>query len=101
MYKSGFKTLEMPMSITLTPKIIDSITKRLVELTNKSELSEVHLAAFIDLIEREPSNEELELLSLTRDNNKLLRDIWTILHSPSDDFKDFIINVLANQFSRK
>jgi hypothetical protein len=48
-------------------------------------------------------NEEQELLSLTRDNNKMLKDIWTLLHqgSPNDDFKDFIINVLANQFSRR
>ena len=44
-----------------------------------------------------------ELLTLTRDNNKMIRDIWTILHqgSPNDDFKDFIINVIANQFGRK
>ena len=48
-------------------------------------------------------NEEQELLSLTRDNNKMLRDIWNILHqgTPNDDFKEFIINVIANQFSRK
>ena len=44
-----------------------------------------------------------ELITLTRDNNKMLREIWTILHqgSPNDDFKDFVINVIANQFSRK
>ena len=44
-----------------------------------------------------------ELLVLTRDNNKMLKDIWTILHlgSPNDDFKNFIINILANQFGRK
>ena len=48
-------------------------------------------------------NEEQELLSLTRDNNKMLRDIWTLLHqgSPNDDFKDFMINVIANQVSRR
>ena len=48
-------------------------------------------------------NEEQELLSLTRDNNKMLKNIWTLLHqgSPNDDFKDFVINVLANQFSRR
>ena len=48
-------------------------------------------------------NEEQELLSLTRDNNKMLKDIWTLLHqgSPNDDFKDFIINVIANQFNRR
>lgn len=44
-------------------------------------------------------NEEQELLSLVKDNNKMLKDIWTLLHqgSPNDDFKDFIINVMANQ----
>lgn len=40
-----------------------------------------------------------ELLVLTRDNNRMLKDIWILLHtgSPNDDFKDFIINVIANQ----
>lgn len=44
-------------------------------------------------------NEEQELLSLIKDNNKMLKDIWTLLHtgSPNDDFKDFLINVIANQ----
>jgi hypothetical protein len=48
-------------------------------------------------------NEFIELLTLTRDNNKMLKDIWTLLHqgSPNDDLKDFVINVIANQFSRK
>ncbi len=41
-----------------------------------------------------------ELLTLTRDNNKMLRDIWTILHSSSDDMKDFIMNVIANKISQ-
>jgi hypothetical protein len=42
-----------------------------------------------------------ELLILTRDNNKMLKDIWTILHnSLNDDFKDFIINVIANKISQ-
>ena len=33
----------------------------------------------------------------------MLKDIWISLHqgSPNDDFKDFIINVIANQFGRK
>ena len=33
-------------------------------------------------------NEEQELLSLVKDNNKMLKDIWTLLHqgSPNDDF---------------
>lgn len=48
-------------------------------------------------------NQFEELLTLTRDNNKMIKDIWTILHqgSPNDDFKDFVINILANQFSRR
>jgi hypothetical protein len=48
-------------------------------------------------------NEEEELLTLTRDNNRILCDIWSTLHkgTPNDDVKDFMINVLANQFSRK
>lgn len=41
-----------------------------------------------------------ELLTLTRDNNKMLRDIWTLLHSPNDDIKDFIMNVIANKISQ-
>lgn len=48
-------------------------------------------------------NKEEELLSLVKDNNKMLKDIWVLLHtgSPNDDFKDFIINVMANQIGRK
>lgn len=48
-------------------------------------------------------NEEQELLTLIKDNNKMLKDIWTLLHqwSPNDDFKDFIINVIANQIGGK
>ena len=44
-------------------------------------------------------NEEQELLTLIKDNNKMLKDIWILLHtgSPNDDFKDFLINVIANQ----
>ena len=42
-------------------------------------------------------NEEQELLFLTRDNNKMLKDIWTILNNPNNDIKDFIMNVIANQ----
>ena len=38
-----------------------------------------------------------ELLVLTRDNNKMLKDIWNILNNPNNDFKDFLINVIANQ----
>jgi len=46
-------------------------------------------------------NEFNELLILTRDNNKMLKDIWTILNNPNNDIKDFIMNVIANQFGRR
>ena len=46
-------------------------------------------------------NELNELLTLTRDNNKMLKDIWTILNNPNNDIKDFIMNVIANQFGRR
>ena len=46
-------------------------------------------------------SEEEELLSLMRDNNKMLKDIWTILNNPNNDIKDFIMNVIANQFGRR
>ena len=42
-----------------------------------------------------------ELLVLNRDNNKMLKDIWTILNNPNNDIKDFIMNVVANQFGRR
>ncbi len=45
-------------------------------------------------------NEEEQLLSLTIDNNKILRDIWNILHNPNEDIKDFIMNVIANKMSQ-
>lgn len=47
-------------------------------------------------------NEEEELLNLTRDNNIMLRQIWTLLYqgSPNDDIKDFIMNVIANKISQ-
>lgn len=47
-------------------------------------------------------NKEQELLTLIRDNNKMLKDIWVSLKmgNPNDDVKDFVINVLANQFGR-
>jgi len=46
-------------------------------------------------------NELSELLILTRDNNKMLKDIWTILNNPNNDIKDFIMNVIANQIGRR
>lgn len=42
-----------------------------------------------------------ELLTLTRDNNKMLKDIWIILNNPINDVKDFIINVIANQIGKR
>lgn len=49
------------------------------------------------------NNKLEELLTLTRDNNKMLKDIWTILYqgSPNNDFKDFIMNVVANKISQR
>lgn len=48
-------------------------------------------------------NEEKELLTLIRDNNKMLRDIWNSLKmgDPNDDAKDFIMNIVANLFANK
>ena len=48
-------------------------------------------------------NEEQELLTLTRDNNKMLRDVWTSLKmgDPNDDAKDFIMNIVANMVASK
>ena len=46
-------------------------------------------------------NEEQELLSLVKDNNKMLKDIWTILNNPNNDIKDFVMNIIANQFGRR
>lgn len=47
-------------------------------------------------------NEEEQLLSLIKDNNKMLQDIWNFLYRGKfdDDFKDFIINVIANKISQ-
>ena len=42
-------------------------------------------------------NEEQELLTLVKDNNKILKNIWTFLQSSNDNLKDFIMNVIANQ----
>lgn len=42
-----------------------------------------------------------ELLSLVKDNNKMLKDIWIYLQNPNNDIKDFIINVIANQIGRR
>lgn len=48
-------------------------------------------------------NEERELLTLTRDNNTMLREIWTSLKmgDPNDDAKDFTMNILANLVANK
>lgn len=44
-----------------------------------------------------------EILVLLRENNKMLKDIWSHLHhgTPNDDIKDFIINVIANKVSNR
>ena len=48
-------------------------------------------------------NEEEQLLSLTKDNNKMLRDILSILikGTPNDDTKDFLVNIIANLVANK
>ena len=48
-------------------------------------------------------NEEDELLTLVRDNNKMIKDIWTSLKfgDPNDDVKDFVMNIIANLFANK
>ena len=48
-------------------------------------------------------NEEIELLTLIRDNNKMIKDIWTSLiqGNPNDDVKDFVMNIMANLFANK
>lgn len=49
------------------------------------------------------NNQEEELLSLVKDNNQLLKNIWILLsqENPNDDIKNFIINVIANQIGGK
>lgn len=48
-------------------------------------------------------NEEIELLALVRDNNRMLRDIWTSLKQgdPNDDVKDLMMNIVANLVANK
>lgn len=46
-------------------------------------------------------NEEQELLTLTRDNNKMLRDIWNMLQDPHEDIKNFVMDVMANLTANK
>lgn len=46
-------------------------------------------------------NEKQELLSLVKDNNKLLKAIWYRMIDPNNDIKDFIMNVIANQIGDK
>ena len=41
-----------------------------------------------------------ELLSLVKENNILLKTILTYLTNPEKDYKDFLMNVVANQFGR-
>ena len=55
----------------------------------------------LDMLQMDENKFE-ELLVLTRDNNRMIKDIWTILHqgSPNDDIKDFVMNVIANKISQ-
>lgn len=50
----------------------------------------------LDMLQMDENKLE-ELLTLTRDNNKIIKDIWTILNNPNNDIKDFMMNVIANQ----
>ena len=50
----------------------------------------------LDMLQMDENKLE-ELVALIRDNNKMLKDIWTILNNPNSDIKNFIINVVANQ----
>lgn len=54
----------------------------------------------LDMLQMDENKLE-ELLTLTRDNNKMIKDIWTILNNPNNDIKDFIMNVVANQIGGK
>ena len=54
----------------------------------------------LDMLQMDENKLE-ELLALIRDNNKMLKEIWTILNNPNNDIKDFIMNVIANQFGRR
>ena len=54
----------------------------------------------LDMLQMDENKLE-ELLVLTKDNNKILKNIWTILNNPNNDIKDFIMNVIANQFNRR
>lgn len=61
-----------------------------------------HVDINLDMLQMDENKLE-ELLVLTRDNNRMIKDIWTILHqgSPNDDFKDFVMNVIANKISQR
>jgi len=56
---------------------------------------------FFKIYSKMTKNEEQELLSLIKDNNRMIKDIWTILNNPNNDIKDFIMNIIANQFDRR
>lgn len=44
-----------------------------------------------------------DMYSKIKDIHRMVSDIWIILHqgSPNDDFKDFIMNVIANKISQR
>ena len=47
--------------------------------------------------------EQDDMYSKIKDIHRMVSDIWTSLKqgNPNDDIKDFIINVIANQFGRR
>ena len=54
----------------------------------------------LDMLQMDENKLE-ELLVLTKDNNEILKNIWAVLNNPNNDIKDFVMNVIANQFSRR
>lgn len=46
-------------------------------------------------------NEEEELLTLIRDNNRMIKEIWTMLKDPNEDVKNFVMDVIANLTANK
>lgn len=46
-------------------------------------------------------NEEEELLTLIRDNNRMIKEIWTMLKDPNEDIKNFVMDVIANLTANK
>lgn len=68
---------------------------------NTQKCLSVQIVIIILDLHQMDENKLEELLTLTRNNNKMLKDIWTILNNPNNDIKDFMMNVIANQFGRR